>query len=411
MFSLWDIIWLCIPGMKLMRWGRISVKGEAEENSISPRPRSGQKHGKRPNPYSTLGRDRFESVYAELSTKREYIAKKTGAPEALVRFAYSNNEWIPIVVRPGEGFGNKNGGLDVAGASGLGPLEKNNEVTDGELRRNYEGNDIHGRSKNISISRFDERNHSLVMSSSRFLEITTSGVLGLIAIWMRRAAISAAAAIAVLMAVGNVMCIKKFILTRVSYFTTLFRNPKTSQIEGGVEEIAELIDVSKVSRRKPVLGLSVSTPNSLLRAHVQPIQFSSSASPRTAKQKKIDRENMNHQSKSKNFRRAVSMGNQPTRSPRPQDSDSFRRRTSPAMANDCCFGATVIIITLLCLVFYGRFCAILLLSAWWYLFPLLLEQRMIEMKRNDNSRTVDLQSNEYKMKVIMDGFLQRKHKS
>lgn len=397
-----------------MRCGRISVKGEAEEISFSPRPRSGQKHGKRPNPYSTLGRDRFESVYAELSTKREYIAKKTGAPEALVRFAYSNNEWIPILVRPGERFGNKNGGLDVAGASALGPLEKNNEDKDGELRRNYEGNDIHGRSKNISISRFDERNHRLLMSSSRFLKITTFGVLGLIAIWMRRAAISAAAAIAVLMAVGNVMCIKKFILTRVSYFATLFRNPrnpKTSQIEGGVEEIVELIDVPKVSRRKPVLGLSVSTPNSLLRAHVQPIQFSSSASPRTAKQKKIVREDMNHQSKSKKLRRVVSMGNQPTRSPRPQCSDSFCRRNSPAMANDCCFGATVIIITLLGLVFYGRFCAILLASAWWYLFPLLLEKRIIEMKRNNNSRTVDLQSNEYKMKVIMDGFLQRKHNS
>lgn len=393
-----------------MRCGRISVKGEAEEISVSPRPRSGQKHGKRPNPYSTLGRDKFETVYAELSAKRENIAKKTGAPQALVRFVHSNNEWIPIVVRSGNGVGNKNGGLDVAGASGLGYLEKNAEEKDGELRRNDEGNDIHERSENISISTFDERSHSLVLSSSRFLEITTLGVLGLIAIsW-----VSAATAMAVLMAVGSVMCMKKFILTRVSYFTMLFRNPrnpKTSHNGGGVEEIVEQREVSKLSGRTPIFSLSVRTPSSPLRAHVHAIQFSTSASPKAEKQKTFDREDMNHQSKAKRFRRVVSMGNQPTRSPRSQSSESFCKRTSPAIANDCSVGATVMIITLLYLVFYGPFCAILLTSAWWYLFPMFVEQRMREMNRNNNNRMVDLQSNEYKMKVIMDGFLERKHNS
>jgi hypothetical protein len=150
--------------MKLMLCGRIAVKGEAEEIAVWPRPRSQQKRGKRSNPYSTGGLDKFESVNAELSSKREYIAKKTGAPEALVRFMYSKNEWIAVVTTPREAIGKKScaGGATVALV--LGPPEKNNGKEDGELRRNDEGNDINGRSESISISGFDERSHSLVMS-------------------------------------------------------------------------------------------------------------------------------------------------------------------------------------------------------------------------------------------------------
>nr|ABK24781.1 unknown [Picea sitchensis] len=250
------------------------------------------------------------------------------------------------------------------------------------------------------------------MSWFRFLKITALGFLGLIPMWVRRSAISEAAAMAVVMGVDGVMCTKKFILSGVSYFTTLFRNPrnpKTSQNERGVKEIAEQRDVYKLGRRTSRLGLTGSAPSRPLRAHVQPIEFSTSASARAEKQKTIDPEDKHHQSKAKRFRRVVSMENFPIKTSRPQDSDRFYKRTSPTMANDGSVGATVIIIMLLCLVFYGGFCAILLTSAWWYLLPMLIEQRMREINRNDNSRMVDLQSNEYKMKVIMDGLLERKH--
>jgi len=400
-----------MPGTILMRCGRISVKGEAEEIAVSPGPRSRQKHGKRSNPYSTGGLDKFESVYAELSAKREYIAKKTGTPDALVRFLYSKNGWIPVVVRPREGNRKKNCGVRASRASILGPVEKNHGEKDGELRREDKGNDINGGSESISISGFDERSHSLVMPSSQFLKITVFGFLGLRAMWTRRSAVFEAMAMAVVMAVGGVMCMKKFILSRVSYFSTLFRNNKASQNGGGVEEIAEQKDVYKLSRRTPRLGHIVSAPSSPLRAHLQPIKFSASASasPRAAKQKTIDPEHKHHQSKAKKFRRVVSMENRPTRTARLQGSDSFYRRTSPAMAIDTSVGATVMIITLLCLVFYGRLCAIFFTSAWWYLLSMLVAQRTRGVDRNNNSRMVDLQSNEYKMKVIMNGFLERKH--
>jgi len=385
-----------------MRCGRISVKGEAEEIAVSPRARSRQKHGKRSNPYSTGGLDKFESVYAELSAKREYIAKKTGAPEALVRFVYSKNGWIPFVLRPREGIGKKKAVAGAAGASILGPVEKSNRE-DGELRKKDEGNDLNGGSESISISQFDERSHNLVMSWYEFLKITAFRFLSFSAMCMRRSAV------AVLMLVSSVMCEKKLILSGVSSFTTLFgnpRNPKTDQNEGGVEEIAEQKDFYKLSRRTLTPGLSVRAPSSPLRAHVQPIKFSASA---YLKPENTDPEHKHLQSKAEKFRRAVSMENRPTRTARPQGSDSCYRRTSPAMANDGRVGATVMILTLVCLAFYGRLCAIFFTSAWWYLLPMLVEQRLRGMNRINNGRMLDLQSSEYKMKVIMDGLLERNH--
>jgi hypothetical protein len=168
--------------------------------------------------------------------------------------------------------------------------------------------------------------------------------------WVRRSAISAAAAMAVVMRVAGVMCTKKFILSGVSYFTTLFRNPrnpKTSQNERGVEEIAEQREVYKLGKRTPRLGLTGSAPSSPLRAHVQPIEFSTSASPRAEKQKTIDPEDKHHQSKAKKFRKVVSMENRPIRTSRPQDSDRLYKSTSPTMANDGSVGTTVMIIMLL----------------------------------------------------------------
>lgn len=111
-----------------MRCGRISVDGDAEEIALSRRPKSRQKREKRQNPYSTRGLDKFESVCSELSSRRQYIAKKTGVPEAMVRFVDSKNGWIPFVVGAREEMGKKNSG-EVAGRVSI--VEKSNEVNHG----------------------------------------------------------------------------------------------------------------------------------------------------------------------------------------------------------------------------------------------------------------------------------------
>jgi hypothetical protein len=94
-----------------MHCGKISLESDAEEIAVSPKPKYRQRHG-RLNPYSTTGLDKFESIYVELSAKREYIAQKTGAPEAMVRFVSSKKGWIPVVLGPEI---RRSGGKPVAG--------------------------------------------------------------------------------------------------------------------------------------------------------------------------------------------------------------------------------------------------------------------------------------------------------
>lgn len=462
-----------------MRCGRILVEGEAEEFAVSPRSGCRQRHGKKSNPYSTRGLDKFESVYAELSARREYFAKKTGVPENLVRFAYSKNGWTPVVVRAGDGIEKKNGGENAAGVSIPRPVVKKNGEKDGESRREYEANETNGNPESISISVFDDRSHSLVMPCSRFLKATAFGVLGLSAMWARRSAVSPALAMATAMAMGGVMCMRKFIFSGVSIFQPLFRNPRdpktiqngggieavaekkeaiaenkdvdelsrkiprtglTSQNGGGVKAIAMKKDVDELSRRIPKAGLAiqngggieaiadkknltklcrrnpraglltVSAPCSPMRAHVQPTEFSAMASPRGLKPKEVNHEHKHHHhhhnhSKPKIIRRIVTMDTKPARA---QGSDIFYRRTRPGMAYDPSVGATSLIITLFCLIFYGRLCAILFTSAWWYLLPMFCQPSEMVNTNNNNSRVVDLQSSEYRKKALMDGLLGRK---
>lgn len=254
-----------------MRCGKLSVEGEAEEIVVSPKACSRQRHGKRSNPYSSRGLDKFKSVYAELSAKREYISRKTGAPEALVRFTYSKNGWIPVVVRGRGVIGKKSSGAGAAGVSILGPAVNNNGQKGGELRKKDAGNQINGLSKSTSISVFDPSSHSSIMPWSRIFKTTAFGVLGLSAIWVKKSSFPAAAAMALVMAVSSMMCMKKYILSRVSWFATFFRNPrnpKASQNGGRVEAVAEQKDIDKFSRRIPRPVITISAPSSPARAHV-----------------------------------------------------------------------------------------------------------------------------------------------
>lgn len=132
-----------------MRCGRILVKGKAEEIAASPGPRVRQKHGKRPNPYSTSGLDKFQAVCDELYSKRQYAANKAGVPEAMVRFVSSKKGWIPFVIGATDQKTwkeNPNGDISRS-VSILVPAENNNGETGRELRRNDERGDNIGGSK------------------------------------------------------------------------------------------------------------------------------------------------------------------------------------------------------------------------------------------------------------------------
>jgi hypothetical protein len=174
----------------------------------------------------------------------------------------------------------------------------------------------------------------------------------------------------------------------------IFGNPNTSQ-----EAIAEQQDGNRKIPRAP--DLTVSAPASPLGAHGDPTDFLATASPRAVKPKNIDSDYKHHQSKVEKYRRDVSMDKRPTRLAR---SDSFFRS---AMAYDANLGATVMILTLLCFVFC-RFCAIFFTCACLYLFTMFREGSE-RKNRNNDSRMVDLQSSEYRKKVIRDGFIERKH--
>ena len=67
-------------------------------------------------------------------------------------------------------------------------------------------------------------------------------------------------------------------------------------------------------------------------------------------------------------------------------------------------GLSIIMVTLLIMLLWGRFCAILCTSAWCYFVPCF-------KKRNLNSQYqyYRYDSEEYKKKVILEGFLERNH--
>lgn len=136
-----------------MLCGRISVESKAEEIAVTPTPRCRQKHGKRSNPYSTIGLDKFDRVYAELSAKRKYIANKNGVPEAMVRFVSSKKGWIPVVIGVREqGTEKQNSSVDDSGVSILGPAENNNGEIGRESKEKDEGNDINSESERRDLT-------------------------------------------------------------------------------------------------------------------------------------------------------------------------------------------------------------------------------------------------------------------
>lgn len=365
-----------------MRCGSILVKGEAEEMVDSPRPRSRQGHGRRSNPFSTSGLDKFQSVSADLSARRERMAKETGVPESMVRFEYSKMGWTPFVVINGEVMRKENSGWATAGVSILGPAEINNGEKDGELMRKDKRNLINGESEGISISLLDERSHGLVMPW--FWILKAFGVLSLSAISVRRSGVPAATA----MSIGGVVCMKKFVLSGVLCSSQLSRNPgnpHTSHNVDGVEANKEKTDIDKVSIISPTPDLDANAiaAGSFWGSHIQPIEFMASDSPKAKEANDKHKRHHHSKTKGKTFR-IVPLDNRPTAPATAQGPNSFYRRTRPAMASDASAVATAMIITLFCLAFYGRLSAIFFTSAWWYVRSMFLHYSEKMNRKNNN---------------------------
>lgn len=83
---------------------------------------------------------------------------------------------------------------------------------------------------------------------------------------------------------------------------------------------------------------------------------------------------------------------------------------------DPVLGMSIILVTLLILLVWGRLCAILCTSAWFYLVPRLTYSAVdtantgLVGTTSNPKAPIDLNSNEYKKKVVFEGFLERNHR-
>ena len=81
---------------------------------------------------------------------------------------------------------------------------------------------------------------------------------------------------------------------------------------------------------------------------------------------------------------------------------------------DPVIGISVIVLTLVIMLVWGRLCAILCTSAWCYFLPRLRDAAALAKRKrsgSDGSSCLpDLNSESYKRKVVMDGFLGRQNR-
>lgn len=78
-------------------------------------------------------------------------------------------------------------------------------------------------------------------------------------------------------------------------------------------------------------------------------------------------------------------------------------------------GMSVLVVTLVIMIFWGRFCAILCTSAWLYFIPRFRKSGVVNVNDEEEAKTklkndVDLDSEEYKKRVIMEGLLGRNNR-
>ncbi|CAN7069038.1 hypothetical protein IGI04_041769 [Brassica rapa subsp. trilocularis] len=97
------------------------------------------------------------------------------------------------------------------------------------------------------------------------------------------------------------------------------------------------------------------------------------------------------------------------------DMKPSREKNGPRVEKfDPVIGISVIVLTLVIMLVWGRLCAILCTSAWCYFLPRLRDAAALAKRKrsgSDGSSCVpDLNSESYKRKVVMDGFLGRQNR-
>ncbi|XP_076945631.1 uncharacterized protein LOC143616783 [Bidens hawaiensis] len=86
------------------------------------------------------------------------------------------------------------------------------------------------------------------------------------------------------------------------------------------------------------------------------------------------------------------------------------RTTPPRGEFDSIIGMSIILVMLATLVLWGKLCAILCTSAWFFIVRRLVAAREHSEPPPEGHNKLDLESKEYKKKVILEGFLQRNHR-
>lgn len=104
------------------------------------------------------------------------------------------------------------------------------------------------------------------------------------------------------------------------------------------------------------------------------------------------------------------MGN-PRKHDRVNSKQHQRKNKGEVGKFDSAMGVSIIMVTLVIMLVWGRLCAILCTSAWFYFRS---RYRTIN-NNNDTKSTVnsdesDLNSKEYKKKIVLEGLLERNHR-
>lgn len=73
-------------------------------------------------------------------------------------------------------------------------------------------------------------------------------------------------------------------------------------------------------------------------------------------------------------------------------------------------GMSILMVTLLIMLFWGKVCAIVCTCAWLYFLPRFRPENEVIITRKV-AGDVDRNSEEYKKKVVLEGFLERNHRS
>ncbi|XP_075089168.1 uncharacterized protein LOC142170735 [Nicotiana tabacum] len=102
------------------------------------------------------------------------------------------------------------------------------------------------------------------------------------------------------------------------------------------------------------------------------------------------------------------LNKQPTPTPTNRDKVDEEKDTTFNKGHfDSVIGMSILMVTLIIMLFWGKFCAIVCTSAWFYFLPRFRAKNELVI----NGGNLDVNSKEYKKKVVLNGFLERNHRN